>query len=541
MSALPERPISVLVAALGGEGGGVLADWIIGAARSLDYPVQSTSIPGVAQRTGATTYYLELYPAPAAGLGARRPVMTLAPAPGQVDVLVASELLEAARAMLAGYVTAERTTLVASTHRVYTVAEKMQMGDGRFDSGRILHAARSLCRHAFLFDMQSLAIRSGSVINAVLFGALAGSGALPLERTVCEQAIRRSGKGVEASLRGFELGFTACREGAAHSAGEPVEGGGPPPRPRTQESELLDRIRRNFPEQTRPIVEAGLARVAEYQDRDYADLYLNRLEPIARLDGERGGAATGFKLTSETARFLALWMCYEDVLRVADLKSRRSRFERVRAEVRANPHEPVHVFEYLKPGIEEFAALLPARVSKWALGWAQRRGLVRKLSIGLRLKTTSVTGFLLLRLLASARPLRRLTARYGEEQALIERWLRAVAASSAGDLALGLEVARCGRLIKGYGDTHRRGKASFVRILESLVEEGPTGDEREPVAPTRSSERAQAIRQAIEAALADPEGRSLERALSEHGIAPRPPQAKPVRFFRRATEERTAA
>jgi indolepyruvate ferredoxin oxidoreductase, beta subunit len=49
------RPITILIAALGGEGGGVLTDWIVAAASQLGFPVQSTSIPGVAQRTGATT------------------------------------------------------------------------------------------------------------------------------------------------------------------------------------------------------------------------------------------------------------------------------------------------------------------------------------------------------------------------------------------------------------------------------------------------------------------------------------------------------
>ena len=105
---LPERPITVLIAALGGEGGGVLADWIIAAATARDYPVQSTSIPGVAQRTGATTYYVEIYPAKISELGAKRPVMTLTPAPSYVDVMVASELLEAGRAMQNGFVTRDR-------------------------------------------------------------------------------------------------------------------------------------------------------------------------------------------------------------------------------------------------------------------------------------------------------------------------------------------------------------------------------------------------------------------------------------------------
>ena len=213
---LPERPITILIAALGGEGGGVLADWIISAATARGYPVQSTSIPGVAQRTGATTYYVEIYPATISELGARRPVMTLTPAPCYVDVMVASELLEAGRAMQNGFVTRDRTTLIASTHRVYTVAEKMQMGDGRFDSEVVLKAARALAKRAILFDMQAQANAAGTVISAVMFGALAGSGTLPLPRADCEAAIRSGGRGAEASLRGFAAGFDAAEIGRAH-------------------------------------------------------------------------------------------------------------------------------------------------------------------------------------------------------------------------------------------------------------------------------------------------------------------------------------
>jgi len=57
------KPITILVGALGGDGGGVLCDWIIAAAHSQGLGVQATQIPGVAQRTGATTYYLEVMPA----------------------------------------------------------------------------------------------------------------------------------------------------------------------------------------------------------------------------------------------------------------------------------------------------------------------------------------------------------------------------------------------------------------------------------------------------------------------------------------------
>ena len=69
---LPERSLTVLIAALGGEGGGVLADWLMQAATGSGFPAQATSIPGVAQRTGATTYYLEILPATREQLGLLR-------------------------------------------------------------------------------------------------------------------------------------------------------------------------------------------------------------------------------------------------------------------------------------------------------------------------------------------------------------------------------------------------------------------------------------------------------------------------------------
>ncbi len=516
---LPERPITILIAALGGEGGGVLADWIIAAATARDYPVQSTSIPGVAQRTGATTYYVEIYPAKLSELGERRPVMTLTPAPSYVDVMVASELLEAGRAMQNGFVTRDRTTLIASTHRVYTVAEKMHMGDGRFDNEVVLNAARSLAKRAILFDMQARASAAGTVISAVMFGALAGSGTLPLSRSDCEAAIRSGGKGAEASLRGFAAGFDAAAGGPA-SAGGGMRISGEPKGPQLAPAERV----KQFPAETHAILGAGAQRCADFQDHGYAKLYLDRLERIVNLDR----TADGCKLSNETGRFLALWMCYEDVIRVADLQTRRSRFERVREEVQAKPHEPVHIVEFLKPGLDELTALLPRFLARALKGLARVSGLASKLNVGLHVKTTSVSGFLLLRLLAWLRPLRPLSSRWHEEQALIDRWLAAIATAAKRDVGLALEIALCGRLIKGYGDTHERGKGGFLRILDTLVEGDAVPDDRA---------RIEAIRKAREAALADPEGRNLELSLEAHGIAPLPPRPKPVKFVRRPQPE----
>src|SRR5258706_15738212 len=184
-------PINILIAALGGEGGGVMADWLMEAATKTGFPAQATSIPGVAQRTGATTYYLEIFPQERKSLGEKEPVLSLTPSPGNVDIMVASELVEAGRAMQNGYVSPERTTLIASTHRIYATVEKMQMADGRYDSDKVLAAGQQLAKKAVLFDMRKLAQESGTLINAVLFGAMAGSGGLPLRRETWSGDMRR--------------------------------------------------------------------------------------------------------------------------------------------------------------------------------------------------------------------------------------------------------------------------------------------------------------------------------------------------------------
>jgi indolepyruvate ferredoxin oxidoreductase, beta subunit len=470
---VPERSLTVLVAALGGEGGGVLADWLMHAATACGFPAQATSIPGVAQRTGATTYYLEIFPAQRESLGGREPVMSLTPSPGNVDVMVASELLEAGRAMQNGFVSPDRTTLIASTHRIYATVEKMQMADGRFPEERVLSAAKQLSKRAVLFDMRKMAEDSGTVINAVLFGAMAGCGALPLPRAACESAIMRAGKGAQASLRGFAAGYDI----AAGALPAPI----PPVRP--------------VPPETRKILELGAARLRDYQGEAYARLYLERIATLGNADPT---------LVGETGRQLALWMSYEDIIRVADLKTRTSRFARVRREVGAQDAEPVVVIDYLKPGVEEVASLLPPALGRRLVAWAERRGKLDAYSVGMHVRTSGIGGYLLMRSLTWLKPWRPRTYRYREEQALIERWLAAVRAAAPHSTALALEIAACAGLLKGYGETHRRGKAGFLAILDALVENPAAGD---------AAARTAAIRNAREAALADPEHKTLEKSL----------------------------
>jgi indolepyruvate ferredoxin oxidoreductase beta subunit len=324
--------------------------------------------------------------------------------------------------------------------------------------------------------MRKLAQDSGTVINAVLFGAMAGSGVLPLSREACEKAIRGGGRGAEASLRGFTAGF----EIAAGSRATPLE----PVPPKRAES-------------LQEILDVGVSRLQDYQSEAYANLFLDRIRPLR--DGDS-------KLAAETARQLALWMSYEDIIRVADLKTRASRFERVRKEVGAKPGEPVVVIDYLKPGVEEFASLLPHSLGKKLHSWAESRGKLDAYNVGMHVRTSGIFGYLMVRSLAWLKPWRPYSYRYREEQKLIEHWLARVREAAARSVPLALEVAECARLIKGYGETHRRGKANFLAILDALVENPATSD---------LAEQAKAIRKAREAALSDPEGKALGGALGK--------------------------
>ncbi len=524
------RPISILVAALGGEGGGVLAEWLVAAATKAGHLAQSTSIPGVAQRTGATTYYVEIARQPLAALGNRRPVLSLLPAPGQIDLVIASELLEAVRSVQGGMVSPERTLLLTSTARTLTTAEKLALGDGRFDAERLLAVAGRYSRKLVAFDMADAARETGTVVSAVMYGALAASGVLPFERGVCESVIAESGRGAEASRAGFVRGWDATRAamaGAATGAAPEL----PPAAPFA--APWVDALRAAFPPQTHDMILPGYARLLDYQDRGYADLYVRRLARVLAAErGVDGDARHGFAMTRETARFLALWMAFDDIVRVAALKCRASRFARVRREVGAGERDVLRIVDYFRPGVPELASLLPRPLSRRLLERDRRRQARGKppASLPLALATDSVTGFVALRALAGLSWLRRRGARYAEEQAAIERWLSAIQAAAHDDGSLAFEIALCGRLVKGYGATNARGKENLGHILDHLA-----GN-----AALTTEQRRAAVRAAREAALADEGGKALDRTLVAHGAPPRPVRPQPVVWAARPTRRAAA-
>lgn len=485
-----DQIIKLAIYAVGGQGGGVLTTWIETLARAQGYAAQATSVAGVSQRTGATIYYIEM--APASG---GTPIFSLMPAAGDVDVMIAAEWMEAGRAILRGFVTPDRTTLIASTHRNLAVSEKMVPGDGLADAATVREAAVQAAKRLISADFEAAAVRSGSVISATLFGALAASGALPFPRAAYEDAIRVGGTGVDASLRAFAAGFAAAEAGdpakpAAKARSAPAVSG--PAKLMAGWQALADRAA------TMPaadMVLAGLRKVVDFQDLAYGAEYLDRVAWFAQRDH------APFDLTAAAAKYVANAMAYDDPIRVADLKTRAARFGRIRDEMGAGDRL-MQLTEFMHPGAAEIAGMLPRALGEKVMAspaWQAR--LSRWFAKGRRIRTDSLRGYLMLYILGGMRRRRRGSYRHALEVAHLERWLDRAKGYLDRDPALAAEVLRCRRLIKGYSDTHARGLSKFDRVMDGIALVAGRED---------AADWARRLR---EAALQDEKGKALEGAL----------------------------
>jgi indolepyruvate ferredoxin oxidoreductase beta subunit len=496
-----DKPISLAVLAMGGQGGGVLSDWIVALAESCGWCAQTSSVPGVAQRTGATIYYIEMLPAK----DGRAPVLSLMPTPGDVDIVLAAEWMEAGRSMLRGLVTPDKTVLIASTHRAFAVGEKEKPGDGIGDPLAVTDAAGVAAKRTISFDMEALALRHGSVISAAMFGALAAARVLPFPREAFEKVIAAGGKGIAPSLKAFAAGFDGVSAKPAPPLSRMREKRFDP-LPESAGHPALDAlvawIRHEFPLLAHPMLFAGVKRLVDFQDPAYAGEYLDRLAKILAVDEKAGGVARNYALTEMAAKHVAVAMAYDDVIVVADLKTRAKRFQRVRDEVLAEPDQLVYTTEYMHPRGEEVAGLLPAAVG----GWIERRpkwlaAIDRLVNKGRRVQTGTVRWFLALYLVSGLRRFRRGTLRHRHERAHIEAWLDLARRHAEGNYDLAVQIVAARRLVKGYSDTHARGLSKYDRVISALPRLSARAD------------GADWLRRLVQAALIDEDGIALDGAL----------------------------
>ena len=163
--------------------------------------------------------------------------------------------------------------------------------------------------------------------------------------------------------------------------------------------------------------------------------------------------------------------------------------------------------EFLHPRFEEFCDTMPSWLGRRLAQSDRAKARISPLLERDRKITTSKPmGFLVLFLLARLRRFRRGTYRFVIEAERIDAWLASALNAARTNPALALEVVRCQRLVKGYGDTHARGLHNFATVMRML-----------PVLVTRG-EGAEALRRLRDAALKDDEGRALTKAISDLNV-----------------------
>ncbi|HML94563.1 MAG TPA: indolepyruvate oxidoreductase subunit beta family protein [Thermodesulfobacteriota bacterium] len=473
--------IKIMVPAVGGQGGGVLTEWLVQAFFLEDYDVQGISLPGLSQRGGSTVYYLEAHPKPETD--DRQIIFAQFPVPGEVDVIISQEFLELGRALQLGY-GSDRTTIVTSTHRIYSTLEKLPIGSGIYSDENLRKIATAFSSKLIELNALQLAKDNGMddlAVNAILFGALAASGSLPLSRESFVSSIEKVGVAAKTNLRGFEVGWNFASSSKAGDAGKkPVvwETFVRTRADRLEEYERevylgkVSRIETEFPKQLREILAESIYRLIDYQDEEYADRYIDDVREVFTLDESMKG---NLKLTEHFARNLALLMSYEDGIRVAELKIKSDRFKRIKEEMRLRDDQVFKVIDYLKPDAEEIYGLLPnivvapfVRIVESSLFkkiWRRKR----PVTFAQTPTTTSFSGFLRLWLMTKIKFMRPRSYRFKKERALMDKYKESTLYYAGLDYKLGSLVARSGSMVKGYGKVRRRTIKAFYRLMDNII------------------------------------------------------------------------
>ncbi|MEK6223825.1 MAG: indolepyruvate oxidoreductase subunit beta family protein [Thermodesulfobacteriales bacterium] len=473
--------IKVLIPAVGGQGGGVLTEWVVQAFFLEDFDAQGISLPGLSQRGGSTVYYLEAHPKPESE--DKSIIFAQFPVPGEIDIILAQEFLELGRALELGY-GSDKTTIVTSTHRIYSTLEKMPIGSGIYSDENLRKLAAGFSSKFIEINALELSKANGMdelAVNAILLGALSASGAVPIDKRSFIRSIEMVGVAVNASLKAFEVGWEYAQMNydpnialsSKWSSFIEERANKLEDKEKKDYMARVSNIESEYPENLKEILAESVYRLIDYQDIDYAERYLNEVNSIKILDAETKG--TNYLLTELFAKNLALLMSYEDGIRVAELKIKSDRFKRIREEMRVKDDQVFHVVDYLKPDAEEIYGLLPNILVAPVLSFTQSR-LFKKiwwrkkpLTMGQTPVTNSFSGYMRLWMLTKIKFLRPYSFRYKKEYKLIKSYTEAINKYASYDYKVACLVAKSAQMVKGYGKVRRRTMNAFYRFVDNII------------------------------------------------------------------------
>jgi indolepyruvate ferredoxin oxidoreductase beta subunit len=456
----------LLIPAVGGQGGGVLSEWIVDAA--LGTACACTAPRFRAWRSGPARRRTTSSCTRRPERRRRRSGLLALSGPGALDVLVAPEFLEVGRMIELGFVSPLRTTVVASTHPPLLDSREDRDRARDLSAGGSAAGGRGRRAAAGGVRRPHAGARARHRDQRDLAGRTRRQRVLPIPDAAFRSAIERKGVAVKSNLSGFELGLALVRTrtlGARRARPRRASG-----RERWRVEPLA-----SLPADLRPLVETlplpvralaahGVTKLIDYQDAAYARRYLELLRPSSR--------------SPPAAR--PRWRppgCRAVPGAVDELRGRgaRGRSEDARGAVRAHSRlgaggdGAVVVTDYLKPDLDEIWGVLPDRLVRPIARWAERRWPHGRPTVGQHVRTTTISGFLRVWLLARLKRLRPISYRAREEHARIARWLDAVQTCAGADPSVAAEVAQAAQLVKGYGDVRRRMFAVHEQIVAGVL------------------------------------------------------------------------
>lgn len=429
----------ILIPSVGGLGVGVFVEWLSAALIMEGLKPNVLNLPGVSQRTGRTLSYMEI--------GSDGTSFSPFPTKGNIDLIISHEFLELLRVLKEGY-GGKGCNVIGTTYRYYTTYEKLSLKRDIYTYENFRDVIEKYSKDHIMADIYKLGISDFS--NAHLLGLLCASGYMPfIRRETYERAMEAVRIDTERNLRDFNTGCELLGRIKRDSSPSVIDEISPCDTPDLYIKESIERLGLTYGKDIRDVLFEAVGQIIDYQDVKYARLYISRVYDLHSVLESNGTVRIG--VIKEFARVLAIRMMYEDIIRVAEKKISRGRFERIRRLYRIQDRDVFWIKDFFGPDIDELYGILPN-----LLGKIFDRLLSRyRISWKTGMFTNHISGFLILKGISKLRFLRRHSLRYAKENSLIEMYIDHIRRCSAHTTDSALLAAKGGAIVRGYGDVRR--------------------------------------------------------------------------------------
>ncbi|MCI0453573.1 MAG: hypothetical protein L0Y68_01090 [Candidatus Dadabacteria bacterium] len=431
--------MKILIPSVGGLGVGVFVEWLSAAAILEGLKPNVLNLPGVSQRTGRTLSYIEI--------GNGNAPFSPFPEKGRLDLIISQEFLELLRTLKEGY-GGESCNVLGTTYRYYTTYEKLSLKRDIYTYKNFRSLIEDNSKHHIVIDIHKMGIDDFS--NAHLLGLLCASGYIPIiRRESYEKAIRAVGIEPERNLREFAFGHELLNKGLIQQATKINQ---TPTLPEGYIKESIAKLESIYGKDVKDVLVEALRQLLAYQDIKYGELYITRVNDLNSYINLTIGKTEGFnELMEEFAKVLAVRMMYEDIIRVAENKTSKKRFERIKRLYRIQNTDVFWVIDFFRPELDEIYGILPNSLGKFLDRILSRH----RISLKTEIFTNHILGFLLLKGMSKLRFLRRRSYRYEKENALIEKYIEHIKRCLTQSPHSALLSAKGGAVIRGYGEVRK--------------------------------------------------------------------------------------